>query len=66
MSRSGRKRVLLYALSLNYFPKTFSAVPRSLKFGFPIALPVSSLTFPTASLAEERCQVRVLKIGEQY
>ena len=31
-------------------PPTFSAVPRSSKSWFPIALPVSSLTLPTASL----------------
>src|SRR4029077_8983208 len=33
------------------FPPTFSAVPRSRKSWFPIALPVSSLTLPTASFA---------------
>ena len=33
------------------FPAIFSAVPRSLKSWFPVALPVSSLTFPTASFA---------------
>src|SRR6476661_4977632 len=32
-------------------PPTFSAVPRSCKSWFPIALPVFSLTLPTASFA---------------
>jgi hypothetical protein len=32
-------------------PATFSAVPRSRKSGFPIALPVSSLTLPATSFA---------------
>jgi hypothetical protein len=31
-------------------PPAFSAVPRSRKFGLPMALPVSSFTFPFASL----------------
>ena len=31
-------------------PPAFSAAPRSRKFGFPMALPVSSFAFPFASL----------------
>ena len=32
------------------FPPAFSAVPRSRKFGFPVALPAFSFTLPFASL----------------